>query len=192
MARREAPESTSDEAPFATRRALLAAGAGVATLSATVGLADTATAATSPTPRPYTATPKPTPYGELDWGSMQSMVGGFAGALDAFLRDLGPDLRQRVTVVTISEFGRRVAENGDHGLDHGWANMTLMAGGGVKGGQYYGKWPGLDTTSETNGDLTVATDYRNVFGEVLTRRFPDRSLSQVFPGLSYDPLGFMS
>jgi uncharacterized protein (DUF1501 family) len=131
-------------------------------------------------------------YGELDWGSMQSMVGGFAGALDAFLRDLGPDLRQRVTVVTISEFGRRVAENGDHGLDHGWGNMMLVAGGGVKGGQYYGKWPGLDTSSETNGDLTVTTDYRNVFGEVLTRRFPDRSLTQVFPGLSYDPLGFMS
>jgi uncharacterized protein (DUF1501 family) len=65
------------------------------------------------------------------------MVRGFAGALDAFLRDLGA-LRQRVTVVTISEFGRRVAENGNRGLDHGWGNMMLLAGAGVKGGRYYG------------------------------------------------------
>ena len=58
-------------------------------------------------------------YGTLEWGDMQSMTAGFAGALDAFLRDLGPTLRSRVTVVTISEFGRRTQENGNRGLDHG-------------------------------------------------------------------------
>ena len=47
-------------------------------------------------------------------------------------------LRSRVTVVTISEFGRRVKENGNRGLDHGWGNMMLLAGAGVKGGKYYG------------------------------------------------------
>ncbi|HSE55491.1 MAG TPA: DUF1501 domain-containing protein [Nocardioidaceae bacterium] len=129
-------------------------------------------------------------YGSEAYGEMQSMVSAFAHSLNAFLRDLGP-LRSRVTVVTISEFGRRVAENGNRGLDHGWGNMMLLMGGGVRGGQYYGTWPWLRSTTMEDGDLKVTTDYRNVLGEVITRRFPDRSISKVFPGLSYAPLGVM-
>ena len=129
-------------------------------------------------------------YGTTEWGEMQSMVAGFAGALDAFLRDLG-ELRSKVTVVTISEFGRRAAENGNRGLDHGWGNMMLVAGGGVRGGQYYGQWPGLGAGKLIEGDLAVTTDYRNVLGEVVTRAFPGRSIASVFPGLSYTPLGVM-
>ena len=131
-------------------------------------------------------------YGTTEWGDMQSMTGSFAAVLSAFMRDLGPDLRQRVTVVTISEFGRRIKENGNRGLDHGWGNMMLVAGGGVKGGKYYGTWPGLGDGKQVDADLQVTTDYRNVFGEVVARRFPDRSLASVFPGLSYSPLGLMS
>ena len=130
-------------------------------------------------------------YGTLAWGDMQRMVGGFASVLDAFMRDLG-DLRSRVTVVTISEFGRRIKENGNRGLDHGWGNMMLVAGGGVKGGAYYGTWPGLGTGTQVDDDLQVTTDYRNILGEVISRRFPDRSVSGVFPGLSYAPLGLMT
>jgi uncharacterized protein (DUF1501 family) len=129
-------------------------------------------------------------YGTTEYGEMRGMVGGFAEALDAFMRDLDT-LRSRVTVVTISEFGRRVAENGNHGLDHGWGNMMLLAGAGVRGGQYYGRWPGLGSGKLVEGDLQVTTDYRNVLGEVITRRFPDRSTAKVFPGLSYRPLGLM-
>lgn len=131
-----------------------------------------------------------TNYGTLAWGSMQSNIDGLAQALAAFLDDLGP-LRQRVTVVTISEFGRRVAENGSQGFDHGWGNMMLLAGAGVKGGKYYGSWPGLGPSALAEGDLKVTTDYRSVLGEIVSRRFPDRSVSQLFPGLSYSPLGFM-
>ena len=129
-------------------------------------------------------------YGTLDYGQMQSKIGGFAASLNAFMRDLGP-LRSRVTVVTISEFGRRVAENGNHGLDHGWGNMMLVAGGGVRGGRYYGNWPGLGPTKLVDGDLQVTTDYRDVLGEVVTRRFPGRSIAKVFPGLSHRPIGVM-
>lgn len=129
-------------------------------------------------------------YGTLEWGSMQSMVAGLAGALNAFLRDLG-GLRSKVTVVTISEFGRRVAENGNRGLDHGWGNMMLLMGAAVKGGQYYGQWPGLADGSLIDGDLRVTTDYRDVLGEVVTSRFPDRSIGAVFPGLSPRPLNLM-
>jgi uncharacterized protein (DUF1501 family) len=130
-------------------------------------------------------------YGKVAFGEMQTMIAGFAGALDAFMRDLGA-LRSRVTVVTISEFGRRVAENGNGGLDHGWGNMMLVAGGGVKGGRYYGNWPWLSANKLVDGDLAVTTDYRNVLGEIITRRFPDRSISKVFPGLRFNRLGLMS
>ena len=128
-------------------------------------------------------------YGTTAGGDMRNMVQGLAGVLDAFMRDLG-DLSQRVTLVTISEFGRRIKENGNRGLDHGWGNMMLVMGAGVKGGRYYGTWPGLGTGADD--DLEVTTDYRNVFGEIVSRRFPERSLGEVFPGLSYSPVGFMS
>lgn len=129
-------------------------------------------------------------YGTAEWGSMTTMVEGFAKAMNAFLRDLGP-IRSRVTVVTISEFGRRVTENGNQGLDHGWGNAMLLMGAGVRGGRYYGTWPWLSAGNLVDGDLAVTTDYRQVLGEVVTRRFPDRTIAQVFPGLSFSPLGVM-
>lgn len=136
-------------------------------------------------------------YGTTAWGDMQAMTAGFARCLDAFMRDLGPALRRRVTVVTISEFGRRIKENGNRGLDHGWGNMMLVAGAGVKGGAYYGRWPGLGSTGATgrvatvDDDLQVTTDYRDVIGDVIASRFPDRSLARVFPGLVRRPVGLM-
>jgi uncharacterized protein (DUF1501 family) len=130
-------------------------------------------------------------YGTLDWGSQQSMTKAFADALNAFMRDLGA-LRSKVTVVTISEFGRRVAENGNRGLDHGWGNMMLVLGGGVKGGRYYGTWPGLGTAGQVDGDLKVTTDYRQILGEIVHRRFPDKDVTKVFPGIGYRPLGVLS
>lgn len=126
--------------------------------------------------------------GTLEWGDMQSMLNGLASALAAFLTDVS-DLGDRVTVVTISEFGRRAGENGGGGLDHGWGNMMLLAGGGVRGG-YHGTWPGLDANKLVDGDLAVTTDYRNVLGEVVNRRL-NRSVAGVFPGLSYTPLNVM-
>ena len=129
-------------------------------------------------------------YGTTEWGDMQSMTGAFSRGLSAFMADLGP-LRDRVTVVTISEFGRRIKENGNRGLDHGWGNMMLVAGAGVKGGRYYGTWPGLGDGKQVDADLQVTTDYRNVFAEIVSRRFPDRSVAGVFPGLTYTPLGLM-
>jgi uncharacterized protein (DUF1501 family) len=129
-------------------------------------------------------------YGTTEYGNMQNMVGGFARTVSAFMRDLGP-LRSRVTLVTISEFGRRVAENGNRGLDHGWGNMMLLMGGGVQGGRYHGQWPGLGAGALQDGDLEVTTDYRNVLGEVVSSRFPGRSATSVFPGLTYRPRGVM-
>lgn len=130
-------------------------------------------------------------YGTAEWGAMQSMTSGLAANLAAFFADLGA-LGQKVTLVTISEFGRRLSQNGSGGLDHGWGNVMLALGAGVKGGRYYGRWPGLGSGALLAGDLQVTTDYRNVLGEVVATRFPERSVAGVFPGLSYAPLGLMS
>ena len=130
-------------------------------------------------------------YGTLDWGRMQRQVAAFAGSMSAFLKDLGV-LRSRVTVATISEFGRRVEENGNAGLDHGWGNMMLLMGAGVKGGKYHGTWPGLTHGTTRNDDLKVTTDYRQVLGELIHKRFPDKDVTKVFPGVSYDPIGVLA
>ncbi len=129
-------------------------------------------------------------YGNAEGGEMHAMVGALASSLAAFLTDLGA-LGDKVTIVTISEFGRRVQENGNQGLDHGWGNMMLLMGAGVKGGKYYGSWPWLKDDALVDGDLQVTTDYRDVLAEVVSRRF-DRSAASVFPGLNHRPLGLMA
>lgn len=120
-------------------------------------------------------------------GNLKSMADQLAGSVAAFFTDLGP-LADKVTLVTLSEFGRRVVENANQGLDHGYGNVMFVLGAGVRGGTYYGTWPGL--TSTTDADLLVTTDYRHVLSEVISTRF-DASPAQVFPGLSPRAVGVM-
>lgn len=122
--------------------------------------------------------------GTLEWGSMIDAAGALAASLAAFFTDLGP-LADKVTVVTISEFGRRVKENANYGLDHGHGNVMFLLGAGVRGG-YHGSWPGL--TDSLDADLAVTTDYRSVLAELVDRRL-GRSVSAVFPGFSPEPVG---
>ncbi len=92
-----------------------------------------------------------------------------------------------VTLVTMSEFGRTVRENGNRGTDHGHANVMLLLGGGVRGGKVYGKWPGLDSSYlYENRDLAVTTDFRDVFAEILEKRMAVKNLAAVFPGYDLD------
>lgn len=128
--------------------------------------------------------------GTPEWGAMQRNVGELAQAVAAFFTDLGA-LGSRVTLVTISEFGRRLAENGGMGLDHGFGNAMLLAGAGVRGGAVHGAWPGLESGQLLNGDLQVTRDYRSVLTEVLRSRFPAASISKVFPGFRPESVGVM-
>jgi len=114
-------------------------------------------------------------------GSMATMAADLAQGIAAFFTDLGA-LGSRVTMVTISEFGRRVEENGNLGLDHGYGNAMLLFGAGVRGGDVYGEWPGLGAVNRVDGDLAVTRDYRSVLTEVLRSRFPTTDASKVFPG----------
>ena len=128
-----------------------------------------------------------TDAGTLEWGELKRNAGDLAASVAAFFADLGP-LGDRVTLVTLSEFGRRVRENDDYGTDHGFGNVMFVAGGGVRGG-YHGRWPGLADTADA--DVLVTTDYRSVLSEVVTRRF-GVSTAQVFPGFAPQPVGVMA
>jgi uncharacterized protein (DUF1501 family) len=127
--------------------------------------------------------------GTLDGGSMVSAVDELAHGLEAFFKDLDT-VADRVTVVTISEFGRRVMENDLNGLDHGYGNVMMLFGAGVIGGKYYGKWPGLGDLKLVDGDLAVTRDYRSVLSEVIKSRF-NADISKVFPGFKREKIGVM-
>ena len=82
----------------------------------------------------------------------------------------------RLTVVVMTEFGRRVEENGDQGTDHGHAVPMLLLGNNVIGG-LHGPWPGLDPDQLFEGvDLEVTTDYRQVLSEILIKRLGNRRI----------------
>lgn len=125
--------------------------------------------------------------GSPDNGNLKRMADEFATSVAAFLTDLGP-LADKVTVVTVSEFGRRVKENANQGLDHGYGNVMFLIGSGVKGGRYYGTWTPLANT--VDADLLVTTDYRSVLSEVVTTQFGVSSAA-VFPGFTPAPIGVM-
>ncbi len=129
-----------------------------------------------------------TDVGNLEWGRMRTNAGRLAGSIAAFVDDLG-DQAPKVTLVVLSEFGRRVQENASWGLDHGYGNVMLLAGAGVRGGRYYGTWPGL--TNDLDSDLLVTTDYRSVLSEVVTTRF-GASTATVFPGFAPEQVGVMT
>jgi uncharacterized protein (DUF1501 family) len=112
-----------------------------------------------------------------------------ASALAAFAADLGPDRMKSVTLLTISEFGRRVQENASRGTDHGHGNAMLLLGGGIRGGKVYANWPGLAPSALVAGDLAVTTDYRAVIGEVLQKRCGFGALDGVFPGVKPSSFG---
>jgi uncharacterized protein (DUF1501 family) len=126
--------------------------------------------------------------GSADNGWMADNTRELAGAIAAFFGDLG-DQAGKVTLVTISEFGRRVVENASQGLDHGYGNVMFVAGAGVRGGQYYGTWPGLGKTDDA--DLLVTTDYRSVLAEIVSKRF-GASTATVFPRFSPEAVGVMT
>ena len=121
-----------------------------------------------------------------------SAVGQLAGRLDDFgrgiaalARDLGDRMGDTV-ILTMSEFGRAVAENGNRGTDHGHGNaMFVIGGGNVRGGKVYGRWPGLAREQRYDGrDLAVTTDFRSVFDEVVRGHLDVADTRTIFPGFT--------
>src|SRR3989441_12924307 len=115
-------------------------------------------------------------------GQLANRLRELAAGLAAFTRDLG-DRMADVVVLTMSEFGRTVAENGNRGTDHGHATAMLVMGGNVRGGKVYGRWPGVgrDRLVEGRG-VAVTTDFRALFSEVAARHLAVPLSAGLFPG----------
>ncbi len=124
-------------------------------------------------------------------GQLAGRLADFGQALAAFAQDVGERMRD-VVVLTMSEFGRTVRENGHSGTDHGHATSMLVLGGPVSGGKVLGRWPGLDPADRFEGrDVAVTTDFRDLFGEILARHLGAQNLSAIFPGFRSDPRRFL-
>jgi uncharacterized protein (DUF1501 family) len=125
--------------------------------------------------------------------SIEPLLLQLANGLAAFRRDLGPRLAT-TTVVVMTEFGRRVAENGSFGTDHGRGGAMFAMGGGVNGGRVLGGWPGLKPEMlDGPGDLPVWNNYRNVLAPILTQHGASQpDLAQIFPDFTLEPLALFS
>jgi uncharacterized protein (DUF1501 family) len=125
-------------------------------------------------------------------GQIANRLDDLGRGIAALLRDLG-DRMQDVVILTMSEFGRTVAENGNRGTDHGHGNAMMIVGGDVKGGKVYGRWSGLAPEQRHEGrDLKITTDFRAVFNEVVRGHLGLTDTRMVFPGFTAPaPLGFV-
>ena len=125
-------------------------------------------------------------------GTLSTRLGQFGQAIAALHQDLG-DRMSDVVLVTMSEFGRTVHENGNRGTDHGHGTCFFVMGGPIKGGKVYGDWPTLAPDKLfQNRDLPVTTDFREVFGEIVSRHFgvPMADMATLFPQYSVDASRF--
>jgi uncharacterized protein (DUF1501 family) len=122
-------------------------------------------------------------------GQLSNRLREFGDGLAALYRDLGDRMRN-VVVLTMTEFGRSIRQNGSGGTDHGHASCMFAFGGPVKGGKVYGGWPGLAAEQLHEGrDLAVTTDFRGVLSEILAKHMEAREIAKVFPGFQPEQPG---
>jgi uncharacterized protein (DUF1501 family) len=123
-------------------------------------------------------------------GQLATRLDDFARGIAALVTDLG-DRMADVVVLTMSEFGRAVNENGNRGTDHGHGNAMMAIGGSVRGGKVYGRWPGLSVDQRyERRDLAVTTDFRDVFGEIVVRHLGVNDPRPIFPGYAISATRF--
>jgi uncharacterized protein (DUF1501 family) len=174
------PAATYPEGQFATRLAevarLIKAGIGLRVACIDVGGWD-----------------MHTNLGTVESGAMTRQLTVLGEAFGAFASDLGDHLAD-VTVVAMTEFGRRVQQNANAGTDHGHGAVVLLVGGGLAAGTVPGAWHGLAPDGLDRGDVPGWNDYRDVLGEVITRRLGVGAgdLGTVFPGHRVQRLGVMA
>jgi len=123
---------------------------------------------------------------------MDPLMRRLNSGLAAFHQDMGRRM-EHVSVVVMTEFGRRVVENSAFGTDHGRASVMFVMGGGVKGGRVIGPWTELkDELLEGPGDLPVVNNYRNVLAPILQRHSPKADFKKIFPEFELMPLSLFS
>jgi uncharacterized protein (DUF1501 family) len=118
---------------------------------------------------------------EYQPGRFKNQVDRLSQGLGAFYNDLAR-YQNRLTVVVLTEFGRRLRANRSNGTDHGRGSVLMVLGGQVAGGQILGRWPGLKSEQLDEGvDLAVANDYRQVLSDVIGHWNPSRKINEIFP-----------
>jgi len=123
-------------------------------------------------------------------GQLANRLAEFSNGISALYADLR-EFADDIVILTMTEFGRTAKENGNRGTDHGHASVIFALGGKVKGGNIYGKWPGLRTNDLYEGrDLALTTDFREVFAEVAKNHLNASNLNAIFPGFQVNPANF--
>ena len=123
-------------------------------------------------------------------GQLANLLRDFSSSIAAFATDLGKRMDD-VVILTMSEFGRTARENGSRGTDHGHGNAMLVLGNSVKGGKVYGDWKGLKPDQLNEGrDLSVTTDFRDVFAEIATKHLGTKDTASLFPKHAVSPRNF--
>jgi uncharacterized protein (DUF1501 family) len=98
---------------------------------------------------------------------LANLAGQLARALAAFHADMH-DRLDRIVLVAMSEFGRRLRSNKSNGTDHGHAGLTIVSAPRLAGGRIHGRWPGLASEQLDNAvDLALTTDIRSILAELM-------------------------
>ena len=117
-------------------------------------------------------------------GQLANRLLEFGSAIAAFSNDLGKKMDD-VVLVTMTEFGRTVNENGNGGTDHGHASVMFVLGNRIKGRQVRAHWKPLSKENLYEGrDMPVTTDFRDVWTEIFTSHFQIANAGRVFPEFS--------
>jgi uncharacterized protein (DUF1501 family) len=123
-------------------------------------------------------------------GQLANQLQDFGQGIAALYKDLGDRMRN-IVILTMTEFGRTIRQNGSGGTDHGHASCLFALGGPVKGGKVYGKWPGLASEQLYEGrDLALTTDFRDIFAEIAVRHMGARKPDMIFPGFNPSSANF--
>lgn len=117
-------------------------------------------------------------------GSFPLLVKELADNVRAFHDDL-LNYTDRVTVIVMSEFGRRVQENGAGGTDHGHGGVMFVMSPDLQPVNVHGDWPGINTRFLDNGDLAITTDYRDILSSIMLQRTGITDVSAIFPDYQF-------
>ena len=119
---------------------------------------------------------------EYQPGRFRAQVERLSQGLGDFYNDMSR-YQDRLVLVVVTEFGRRLRANRSSGTDHGRGSVMMVLGGQVAGGKIYGRWPGLKADQLEEGvDLAVANDYRQGLAEILSQWRGAAPAADVFPG----------
>ncbi|MBA4168429.1 MAG: DUF1501 domain-containing protein [Chitinophagaceae bacterium] len=122
-------------------------------------------------------------------GTFSRSASDLSNAIAAFWKDI-ESYQDDVELMTMTEFGRTVHQNGTNGTDHGRASCMFIVGNDIKGGIVHGTVPELSMENlEDHRDLPVTTDFRAVFNEVATNHLKIKDDGTLFPGWKGNNVG---